>query len=92
VGFYAFSGEEGKREEEMRNLEREREETERRRREMKERAEKRKKEVEDRRKVIGDLRAKRRADNFLEELGGLLGGGQKELKGETVGGAPRGSP
>ena len=68
VGFYTFSKDEATRERELEALERERLETERMRQEKAERKEKRNKEIEERRKAIGEMRAKKQADNFLNGL------------------------
>lgn len=76
VGFFQFSKDEKKREEEMKALEEERKKTEKKRREREEMLEKRKREIEERRKEIKVRRARKMADNFLEGLGEeLLGGG-----------------
>jgi hypothetical protein len=75
VGFYKFSKEEGKREEEMKALEEERLRTEGLRREREEKAEKRKREIEERRKEILERRSRKMADSFLEGLGRDLVGG-----------------
>ena len=93
VGFYQFSKEEARREEEMKALERERERTEGVRREREEmmeqrkrEIEERKREIEERRRKIEESRAQKRADNFLEALGRDLedevgdGGGEKGEK------------
>lgn len=74
VGFYSFSKEEGTREGEMKALEREREETERVRREREVVNAKRRAEIEERKKAIGEKRARKQADSFLEGLGGELVG------------------
>jgi hypothetical protein len=68
VGFYSFSKDEASRERELNALDRERLETERVRKEREERKDRRKKEIEDRRRVIGDKRAKKQADSFLDGL------------------------
>jgi hypothetical protein len=73
VGFYSFSKDEKLREKEMEALEQERLETERIRLEREERKEKRKKEIEERRKAIGEKRAKKQADSFLDGLTAGLG-------------------
>jgi hypothetical protein len=81
VGFYKFSKEEGKREEEMKALEEERLRTEGLRREREEKAEKRKRGIEERRREILERRSRKRADSFLEGLGrDLVGGGESESK------------
>ncbi|KAF4629059.1 hypothetical protein G7Y89_g9091 [Cudoniella acicularis] len=73
VGFYSFSKDEKVRKDEMEALEKERLETERVRKEREEKKQQRKKEIEERRKAIGEKRAKKQADNFLEGLSGDLG-------------------
>lgn len=76
VGFYKFSKEEGKREEEMKALEEERQRTEELRKEREEKAKRRKLDIEERRKEILERRTKKMADNFLEGLEkDLVGGG-----------------
>lgn len=74
VGFYAFSKDEGVRLKEMEELARERENTERGRREREVKREERRREVEKRRRVVGEKRARKQADAFLEGLGSDLGG------------------
>ncbi|KAN0117606.1 protein of unknown function (DUF4078) domain containing protein [Hyaloscypha variabilis] len=73
VGFYSFSKDEGMRGKEMEALERNRVETERVRREKEEKKEARKKEIEERRRAIGEKRAKKQAESFLDGLGADLG-------------------
>jgi Domain of unknown function (DUF4078) len=73
VGFYSFSKDEGMRGKEMEALERERLETEKVRREKEEKKEARRKEIEERRRAIGEKRAKKQADSFLDGLGTDLG-------------------
>ncbi|KAI9738973.1 MAG: hypothetical protein M1818_005287 [Claussenomyces sp. TS43310] len=73
VGFFQFSKDEGMRKAEMEALERERKETERIRREKEERKEARRREVEMRRREIGEKRAKKQAESFLEGLTADLG-------------------
>ncbi|KAH6843075.1 hypothetical protein B0I37DRAFT_383618 [Chaetomium sp. MPI-CAGE-AT-0009] len=68
VGFYKFSKEEGRREEEMKALEEERAKTEGLRKEREEKAKRRKQEIEERRKEILERRTKKMADSFLEGL------------------------
>ena len=68
VGFYTFSKDEGIRKEEMEALERERLATERARAEREEKKEKRKREIEERRRILGEKKAKKQADNFLDGL------------------------
>ncbi|KAF7951902.1 hypothetical protein EAE96_007199 [Botrytis aclada] len=68
-GFYSFSKDEEMRKEEMENLERMRRETEHGRKEREGLKDKRKREIEERRRVLGEKRAKKQADAFLEGLG-----------------------
>jgi hypothetical protein len=68
VGFYAFSKDEAVRKEEMEALELERTETERMRVEREARKAKKRQEVEARRKEIGEKRARKQADSFLDGL------------------------
>lgn len=72
VGFYSFSKDEATRKQEMEALEAERLETERKRKEREEKKEQRKREIEERRKAIGEKRAKKQAENFLDGLGADL--------------------
>jgi hypothetical protein len=76
VGFYSFSKDEGMRGKEMEAFERERLETGRVRKEREEKKEKRRLEIEERRKAIGEKRARKQADTFLDGLGVDLGGPQ----------------
>ncbi|KAH8663056.1 hypothetical protein BGZ60DRAFT_471252 [Tricladium varicosporioides] len=69
VGFYSFSKDEGVRKSEMEALESERLETERVRKEREDKKEARKKEIEERRRAIGEKRAKKQADSFLDSFG-----------------------
>jgi hypothetical protein len=73
VGFYSFSKDEGMRGKEMEALERERVETERLRREREEKKEARRREIEERRRAIGEKRARKQADSFLDGLGVDIG-------------------
>ncbi|KAH6618091.1 hypothetical protein B0J18DRAFT_270989 [Chaetomium sp. MPI-SDFR-AT-0129] len=75
VGFYKFSNEKGKREEEMKALEEERTRTEGLRKEREEKARKRKEEIEQRRKEISERRSKKMAESFLDGLEKDLVGG-----------------
>ncbi|KUJ20564.1 uncharacterized protein LY89DRAFT_550176, partial [Mollisia scopiformis] len=68
VGFYSFSKDEGLRGKEMEALEKERLETERVRKEREAKKEKRRLEIEERRKAIGEKRARKQADSFLDGL------------------------
>jgi hypothetical protein len=74
VGFYGFPWDEEARGKAMGALEEERRETERVRRERDERRERRLREVEERRRLIGEKRAAKRAENFLEGLGASMEG------------------
>jgi hypothetical protein len=73
VGFYSFSKDEKMREKEMEALKKERVETERARREKEEKREARRNEIEERRRAIGEKRARKQADSFLDGLGADLG-------------------
>ena len=74
VGFYTFSKDEAVRKQEMEALERERAETERVRLEREGRKAKRREEVERRKREIGEKRAKKQADSFLDALTADLAG------------------
>ncbi|KAL2063006.1 hypothetical protein VTL71DRAFT_6078 [Oculimacula yallundae] len=78
VGFYSFSKDEATRMKEMEALEKEREQTEKLRKERDEKKEKRKREIEERRKIIGDKRAKKQADSFLDGLMADMGNSKDE--------------
>lgn len=69
VGFYQFSREEARRQEEMRALEEERARTEAARKDREEKAARRRREIEERRREIGERRAKKMAESFLDGLG-----------------------
>lgn len=69
VGFYNFSTDEEAREGEMKALEEERSRTEQIRKERDDKRRMRQAAIEDRREVIRQLRAKRVADAFLDEIG-----------------------
>jgi hypothetical protein len=73
VGFYSFSKDEGIRGREMEALEKERLETERVRKEKEEKKDARRREIEERRRAIGEKRARKQADSFLDGLGADLG-------------------
>jgi hypothetical protein len=68
VGFYSFSRDEWVRRAEMEDLEGQRRETERLRGEREEKKERRRREIVERRRAIGEKRAKKMADSFLEGL------------------------
>jgi hypothetical protein len=76
TGFFQFSGDAEERKRQMENLEQERIETEMRRRQREEKLQERKKAVEARRAEILQKRGKRKADEFLDQLGEELGGGK----------------
>ncbi|KAK4234401.1 hypothetical protein C8A03DRAFT_18691 [Achaetomium macrosporum] len=75
VGFYKFSQEEKKREEEMKALEEERARTVRLREEREEQKKRRKMEIEARRKELAERRATKLTETFLDGLGKDLAGG-----------------
>lgn len=74
TGFFQFSGDAEERKRQMEGLEREREETERRRKEREGKLSERKKVIEARRAEIERKRGKRKAEDFLDDLGVELGG------------------
>jgi hypothetical protein len=74
VGFFQFSADAEERKKQMENLELERKETERRRVETLKRKEDRKKEIEERKQAILQKRSKVKADRFLNDLMGEIGG------------------
>jgi len=74
TGFFQFSGDAEERKRQMEGLKQERTETERRRNQSDGRLEERRKQLEARRKAIGEKRGKRKADDFLEQLGEELSG------------------
>ncbi|KAK3715821.1 hypothetical protein LTR37_006804 [Vermiconidia calcicola] len=69
TGFFQFSGDTEERKRQMEGLEAERVETERRRKEREEKVEERKRQVEERRREIRVKQGKRKADEFLADLG-----------------------
>ena len=75
MGFFQFSGGEEERKRQMEGLEAERSETERIRAEKDWKAAERKKVLDDRRAEIAKRRGKRKADDFLYQLGAELEGG-----------------
>ncbi|KAK3679282.1 hypothetical protein LTR78_000843 [Recurvomyces mirabilis] len=83
TGFFQFSDDAGERKRQMENLERERAETERRREERTKKVHERKKVLEARRLEIQKQRGKRKAEEFLEELGVELGGRGMEQEDEV---------
>lgn len=85
TGFYQFSKDEARRQEEMANLEAERLTTERERRRKEEEKEERKREVEERRRLImqrrkevGEKKAQKMAESFLDGLAADMGGDKQE--------------
>lgn len=85
TGFYQFSKDEARRQEEMANLEAERVTTERERRKREEEKEERRREVEERRRLIqqrrkevGEKKAQKMADSFLDGLAADMRGGEQE--------------
>ncbi|KAL2133784.1 hypothetical protein VTI74DRAFT_1681 [Chaetomium olivicolor] len=74
TGFYKFSKDEKKRQEEMKALEEERKRTEERRREREEERARRKREIEERKREINERRAAKMAESFLDGLGRDLAG------------------
>ncbi|KAI9051249.1 hypothetical protein LZ554_005350 [Drepanopeziza brunnea f. sp. 'monogermtubi'] len=78
VGFYAFSKDEKTRMQEMSNLEEERRETERIRLEREGKKDQRRREIEERRRILGEKRAKKQADTFLDGLMNDMGAVEKE--------------
>lgn len=88
TGFYQFSRDEATRQEEMASLGAEREATERERRRREEEKEERRREVEERRRLIqqrrkevGEKKAQKLADSFLDGLAADMGGGAGEQEG-----------
>ena len=73
TGFFQFSADEEERKRQMAGLEEERVETERKRKERQEKLDERKRLVEERRRDIRRKSGKRKADEFLDELGAELG-------------------
>ena len=69
TGFFQFSGDAEERKQQMENLAREREETERKRKEREGKMSERKRQIDARRAEISQKRGKRKADDFLEQLG-----------------------
>ncbi|KAH9834708.1 hypothetical protein Tdes44962_MAKER08620 [Teratosphaeria destructans] len=79
TAFYQFSEDAEERKRQMEGLEAERRETERKRREREERLRQRKELIEERRKAVREWMGKRRADEFLEQLGEEMVAGGKEV-------------
>lgn len=73
TGFYQFSGTEEERKQQMEGLESERKETERIREKRQKELDERRQQIEHRRKELQAKRSKRKADEFLDELGVELG-------------------
>ena len=82
TGFFTFSDDQAERKRQMEGLEAERAETERRRQESKSKVDERKAQIEARKREIAQKRGKRKADEFLEELGVEME--QKQSKVETA--------
>ncbi|KAK4495821.1 hypothetical protein PRZ48_013089 [Zasmidium cellare] len=72
TGFFQFSGDAEERKQQMENLERERLETEKRRKEREGKMSERKAQIEARRDEIRRKSAKRKADEFLRDLGAQM--------------------
>ncbi|KAK4542542.1 hypothetical protein LTR36_006590 [Oleoguttula mirabilis] len=83
TGFFQFSGDAEERKRQMENLESERAETERRRQQREGKLDERRKQIEARRAEISQRRGKRRADDFLDQLGEELSA--KPTEGDGVG-------
>ena len=73
TGFFQFSGDAEERRRQMEGLEQERTETEKRRKERQDKLGERKRQIEERRRELQAKRGKRKADEFLDELGLELG-------------------
>ncbi|EMC92868.1 hypothetical protein BAUCODRAFT_125827 [Baudoinia panamericana UAMH 10762] len=73
TGFFQFSADAEERKRQMENLERERAQTEKVRQEREAKLAERKRQLEARRAAINQRRGKRKADDFLEQLGEELG-------------------
>ena len=78
TGFFQFSDDVEERRRQQQGLEDERAETERRRKERQERLDERKRQIEERREELQARRGKRKADDFLEELGEELAQRQQD--------------
>lgn len=74
TGFFQFSGDADERKKQMENLENERAETERKRKERDSKMAERRAQIEARRLEVQKKSAKRKADEFLEELGAQMDG------------------
>ncbi|KAI5360780.1 Putative Coiled-coil domain-containing protein [Septoria linicola] len=72
TGFFQFSGDADERKRQMENLENERAETERRRKERDGKLAERRAQIAARREQVQQKNAKRKADEFLEELSGQM--------------------
>ncbi|KAM3421431.1 hypothetical protein BST61_g1825 [Cercospora zeina] len=72
TGFFQFSADAEERKRQMENLENERAETERRRKERDSKIAERRAQIEARRQEVQQKNAKRKADEFLEELSGQM--------------------
>ncbi|KAK0835439.1 hypothetical protein LTR03_013911 [Friedmanniomyces endolithicus] len=85
TAFMQFSGDSEERKRQMENLALEREETERRRREREEKVDARKTQIEARRAEIGRRRGKRKAEDFLDQLGEEISGKAEHAEEGVVG-------
>ena len=86
TGFFQFSGDADERKRQMENLEKERDETEKRRKEREGKMSERRAEIEKRREEIRKKSAKRKADEFLKDLGAQMSAqDEQSVAGETVG-------
>jgi hypothetical protein len=74
TGFFQFSSDAEERKKQMDNLESERRQTEQKRDERQRKVDERKKQIDERRMEIQQRRGKRKAEDFLNELGKELGG------------------
>lgn len=82
TGFFQFSEDAEERKRQMEDLAKERAETERRRMERESKAEERRRQIEARRREIAERKGKRKADDFLEQLGEELAAGKRDGDGK----------
>lgn len=82
TGFFQFSEDPEERKRQMENLEKERAETEKRRTQRSAKVDERKRLIEERRRELAQRRGKRKADQFLEQLGEEMGMVVKDEGGE----------
>ena len=73
TGFFQFSGDMEERSRQMQELNSERAETERKRSERQQKLDERKRQIDERRREVQARKGKRKADDFLDELGVELG-------------------